>query len=136
MNPQFLAVALVSALALTEVAAKQPSVVGQWDWARKTNNCTERYVFRGDGTVSIQSGEEQVERTYLMTWAPEATGRYKVTLTTVKDSGGSGCADSVEGNTARSAVVHILFGGSGETMLICNSPEGADCIGPLKRTRP
>lgn len=130
------AAAMLAAIASTAAVAAQPTIAGEWDWTRKSNNCSEQYVFRDDRTVSIKSGDERMERTYLMAWAPEPNGRYKVTLTTVKDSGGRGCADTVEGNTARSAVVYVLFGGSGETMLICNSPAGADCIGPLKRSRP
>lgn len=116
-----------------DVAAQQPSIVGAWDWTRKSNNCAEEYVFRADGTVLIKSGDERLERTYLMSWSPEPTGRYKVTLTTVKDSGGRGCADAVETATARQSTVYVLFGGSRATMLVCNSPSEADCIGPLRR---
>jgi len=130
-----LAAAFLVAPAARSPAAGQPSLVGQWSWTRKSNNCAETYTFRDNGTVSISTGEEMLERNYRMAWAPESNGRYTVTMTTVKDSGGQGCADTAEGNTARSGTVHILFGGSGESMLICNSPAGADCIGPLKRNR-
>jgi len=129
------AAALLGAIACSDVAAQQPSLAGTWDWTRKSNGCAEQYVFRDDRTVSIRSGDERIERSYLMAWAAEPNGRYKVTMTTVSDSGGRGCADTVEGNTARSSIVYILFGGSGETMLVCNSLAGADCIGPLKRNR-
>jgi hypothetical protein len=129
------AAALLGAIACSDVAAQQPSLAGTWDWTRKSNGCAEQYVFRDDRTVSIKSGDERLERSYLMAWAAEPNGRYKVTMTTVSDSGGRGCADTVEGNTARSGTVYVLFGGSGETMLVCNSPGGADCIGPLKRNR-
>ncbi|HTT12915.1 MAG TPA: hypothetical protein VMG60_18740 [Burkholderiaceae bacterium] len=128
-----LAAVLLVAPAAPVAAAGQPSLVGEWSWTRKANNCAETYAFRNNGTVSIKTGDETIERSYLMAWAPEPNGRYTVTMTTVKDSGGQGCADTVDGNTARSPTVHILFGGSGASMLICNSPAGADCIGPLKR---
>lgn len=129
------AAALLGALACSDVVAQQPSLAGSWEWTRKSNGCAEQYVFRDDRTVSIKSGDERLERTYLMAWASQPNGRYKVTMTTVSDSGGRGCAETVEGNTARSGIVYILFGGSGETMLVCNSEAGADCIGPLKRNR-
>ena len=131
-----LAAVLLVAPVAASAASAQPSLVGEWNWTRKSNNCAETYVFRDNGTVSIKSGDEHLERSYLMAWAAEPTGRYRVTMTTANDSGGRGCADTIEGNTARSSTVHILFGGSGDTMLICTSPEGAECIGPLKRSRP
>jgi hypothetical protein len=124
---------LAAALFGASAAAQQPSIVGTWDWTRKSNNCAEQYVFRRDGTVLIKSGDERLERTYLMAWSPEPTGRYKVTLTTVKDSGGRGCADAVETATARQGTVYVLFGGSRATMLVCNSPSEPDCIGPLRK---
>jgi len=115
-------------------AAQQPSIVGTWEWTRKTNNCAEHYVFRDDGTVSVNSGDAQTEGKYLMAWAAEPTGRYKLSMTTIKDSGGAGCADTVADREARLGVVYVLFGGSRETLILCNSPEGPDCIGPLKKS--
>jgi hypothetical protein len=114
-------------------AAQQPSIVGTWEWTRKNNNCSEHYVFRDDGTMSVKSGDAQTEGKYLMAWAAEPTGRYKLSLTTIEDSGGPGCADTVADRQSRQGVVYVLFGGSRETMIVCNSPEGADCIGPLKK---
>jgi len=126
---------LLGTIASGDAAAQQPALAGTWDWTRKSNGCAEQYVFRDDRTVSIKSGDARLERTYLMAWSSQPNGRYKVTMTTVSDSGGRGCAETVEGNTARSGILYILFGGSGETMLICNSEAGADCIGPLKRNQ-
>jgi hypothetical protein len=136
IDAALIAVTLLTTPLAARAASTQPSLVGEWNWTRKSTNCAETYVFRDNGTVSIKSGDANLERNYLMAWAPEPNGRYRVSMTTVKDSGGQGCADTVEGNTARSGIVHILFGGSGETMLMCSSPAGADCIGPLKRNRP
>jgi hypothetical protein len=123
-------------VAATGAIAQQPSIVGTWEWTRKANNCVERYVFRGDGTLSIRSGDENTESTYRIAWSPEPNGRYKLSLATVKDSGGAGCADTAESRTGRQDIVYVLFGGSRTTMILCKSVDGADCIGPLKRNTP
>jgi hypothetical protein len=113
---------------------QQPYLVGTWEWTRKKNSCSEQYVFREDGTLLIRRGDERTENTYLMSWTPEPNGRYKLAMTTVKDDGGRDCADSTEDSTGRRSIVYILLGQSRETMILCDSPAGADCIGPLKRT--
>lgn len=82
-------------MAASSVAtAQQPNLVGTWEWTRKANGCVERLDFRDDGTVAIRRGEERTENTYLMSWAPEPNGRYRLTLVTVKDHGGRDCEDS------------------------------------------
>lgn len=108
--------------------AAQPSLVGTWEWTRKSNNCTEQYTYRADGTVAVKSGERSREGTYLLAWSPEPNGRYRLTITNVKDSGGADCGPTPAG------VTYVLFGQSGESMIQCNSVDGADCIGPLRRT--
>jgi hypothetical protein len=116
--------------------AQQPSIVGTWQWTRKSNNCSEQHVYRDDGTGSVQSGARQSDRTYRMSWAPEPNGRYKLTTTIVKDGAGPDCAGATEDRVGKARVVYVLFGQSGETMLQCDSPAGPDCIGPLKRVAP
>lgn len=117
-----------------DASARQPNIVGTWAWTHQTNNCEEQYVFRGDGTVTIRQGDKRTENTYLMSWAPEPTGRYKVTLTKVEDNGGRDCSGSGGNSTAKQTVVYLLFGGSGDAMIQCGSPAGADCTGLIKRT--
>ncbi len=114
--------------------ARQPSVIGTWQWTHQANNCEEQYVFRGDGTVTITQGDKRTENTYLMSWAAEPTGRYKVTITTVKDNGGSDCSGSGSDRTGKQTVVYLLFGQSGDAMIQCGSPTGADCTGLIRRT--
>lgn len=118
-----------AAIAPMAAIAAQPSLVGTWEWTRKSNNCAEQYTYRADGTVLVKSGERQTEATYLIAWAPEPNGRYKLTTTKVKDSGGPDC-----GADGQREVVYVLFGQSGETMIQCQTLDGADCIGPLKKT--
>jgi len=128
----FLAAGALAVIVSTDAASQQASIVGTWEWTRKVNNCSEQYTFRDNGTVSVKSGGDRTESTYLMSWAPEPTGRYRLTMTTVEDSGGQGCMDNTE-RPDRGRMVYVLFGASQETMILCNSPEGADCIGPLKK---
>jgi hypothetical protein len=113
--------------------AQQPSIVGTWEWTRKGNGCSEQYIFREDGTLKIRRGEELTDNTYLMSWAPEPNGRYKLTIVTVKDDGGRDCEGSAENSTGRQSVVYVLFGQSRETMIQCGSPAGADCTGIMHR---
>lgn len=128
--------ALLATLGAQTAAAQQPSLVGTWEWTRKKNNCVEHYTFRDNGTASIRSGDDRIESTFALAWAPEPNGRYKLTLKPVTDSAGPGCADTPEQAAARRGVVYVLFGGSRETMILCTSLEGADCIGPLRRSAP
>jgi hypothetical protein len=111
--------------------AAQPSLVGTWEWTRKSNNCAEQYTYRADGTVSVKSGERQMEGTYLIAWAPEPNGRYKLTKKKVKDSGGRDCSDS--GEDSQRSVAYLLFGQSGTTMIQCKTADGPDCVGPLRK---
>lgn len=130
---RFARFALLLATASTAASAQQPSIVGTWEWTRKKNACVEQLVFRDDGTAAIRRGEERTENTYLMSWAPEPNGRYRLTLVTVKDHGGRDCDDSTEDSTGRRSIVYILFSQSRESMIFCNSPEGADCTGLMRR---
>ena len=114
--------------------AQQPSIVGTWEWTRKKNGCLEQHVYSDDGTLLIRSGEKRTENTYLMSWAPEPNGRYKLTVATVKDHGGRDCRDATEDSAGSRKVVYVLFSQSHESMIQCESPAGADCTGLMKRT--
>jgi hypothetical protein len=127
-------VALLLAANWTEAAGRQPDIVGTWEWTRKKDGCVEQYTYRADGSLSIRQGEKRTENTFLMSWAAEPNGRYRLTVVTVKDDGGRDCDGSVEDSTGRQSVVYVLFGQSGETMIQCGSPAGADCTGLMKRT--
>lgn len=124
------------ALLAGAVAAQQPTLTGTWTWTRKSNGCSEQYDFRADGTLVATSREARSESQYIMAWAPEPNGRYKLTLVTTKDNGARDCADITGDRTGQRLVVYLLFGGSRQTMILCNSQNGPDCIGPLQRSAP
>ena len=130
--------AILAALAIgngTDAGGQQPSIVGTWEWTRRSGNCLEQYVFREDGSLSIRKGGKLTENTFLMSWTPEPGGRYRVTLGTVADNGGRDCEGSTEDSTGRRSIVFILFGQSRETMIQCGSPAGTDCTGLMQRIR-
>lgn len=138
MSRRFASMLCCAAVALVALRAfaQQPSIVGTWEWTRKSNGCTERYTFRDDGTVSVTSADALTQGTYLMAWAPEPTGRYRMTMTIAKREGGKDCRDAAATETQGARVRYVLFGGSHATMIICDSPEGADCAGPLHKRTP
>lgn len=127
------AVAVLVCGACEGALGQQPDIVGTWEWTSKKSGCSEQYVYRRDGTLSIRRGEERTENTYRMSWAPEPTGRYRVSIATLTDNGGADCAGSTADGTGRQSVVYLLFGQSRETMIQCDSPEGADCTGLMTR---
>lgn len=118
----------------TAASGKQPDIVGTWEWTRKKDGCFEQHTYRPDGTLSVRRGEERTESTFRMAWSPEPSGRYRVTIVTVKDDGGRDCEGSTEDSAGRQRTVYVLFGQSGETMIQCDSPAGADCTGLMTRT--
>ena len=128
------AAALLIATLSAAAFGQQPSIVGTWQWTSKKSGCSEQYVFRDNGTVSIKRGDEQTENSFLMSWAPEPSGRYKLTITTLSDNGGRGCDGSAEDSTGRRSVVYVLFSQSRESMIHCGSPAGTDCTGLMQRT--
>lgn len=127
------AVAVLLAANWTAAAGRQPDIVGTWEWTRKKDGCVEQHTYRPDGTLSIRRGEKRTENTFLMSWAPEPNGRYRLTVVTVKDDGGRDCEGSAEDGTGRQNVVYLLFGQSGETMIQCDSPTSANCTGLMTR---
>ena len=126
--------ALGLAVALSAGAqSAQPSIVGTWDWTRKSNGCSEQYVFRDDGTVSVASRDERLDSRFRMAWSPEPNGRYRLDMNVVKDHGGRDCADLEQDDTGRAQTLYVLFSQSRETMILCGSVDGRDCLGPLRR---
>ena len=111
-----------------------PSILGSWTWTRPDNNCVEVYTYRADGTAKVVSGEQIVEETYVLSAAPEASGRYKLTANVLKDSHGRQCGDSRRDETGRTFVTYVKFLSDGD-ILKCYDPSGPRCFGPLRDIR-
>jgi hypothetical protein len=129
------ALALCHAL-VAGAQSRQPSIVGTWDWTRKSSGCSEQYVFRDDGSASVASRDERLEGRFRLAWSPEPNGRYRLDMTVAKDHGGRNCLDNDDDSTGRSDTWYVLFSQSRETLLMCGSLEGSDCLGPLRRAAP
>jgi hypothetical protein len=127
------AAAVLGACAFTAALGQQPELAGTWEWTRKKDGCVERFVFRDNGTVAITRGEKRTENTYLRAWTPEPNGRFRLTITTVKDHGGRDCEGATDDSTGRRSVVYVLFSQSRESMIFCAAPEGTDCTGLMRR---
>ncbi len=127
---------LAAAIAVPALAQQQPSLTGSWTWTRKSNGCSEQYDFRDDGTLVALSRDARTESRYRMAWAPEPNGRYKLMLEITKDNGARDCADVSGDRTGQQMTAYLLFGGSRQTMLLCGSLNGPDCLGPLQKSTP
>lgn len=127
------ALLVTTAHSQTRAPAKNHPVLGQWQWTRAENRCTEVYDFRADGTVPVQSGEERTDNTYTVSDMPDAAGFYTLTMFTVKDHGGKDCGDDDADNTAMEVVVYLLFEPKLTEFIICTEPAVQSCFGPLRR---
>jgi hypothetical protein len=117
----------------TTQAKPKPPIIGSWEWTRKTNNCTEVYSFKANGTAFVVSGEEKTENTYALSEALESSGRYKLTMTTTKDLGGRDCGYSSEDSTGKTSNIYLLFSPDGHMLAMCESELGTACFGPLRK---
>jgi hypothetical protein len=110
-------------------------IVGDWQWTprRTVSACVEVYSFRSDGTATMRSGAETLEDIYDITPAPDDNGRFKLTMTTVKDHGGQDCADREEDDTGRSSTSYVVFGPRFRSLIICEDATSNRCFGPLRR---
>lgn len=114
-------------------ASPGAALVGLWAWKRPFDGCREAFEFRDNGTVRIERGHERTENTYVVAAAPEASGRYKVSLAATLLASGLTCDGTFRDEEERNAPLFILFGYRNEALAVCDSAEGADCTGPLQR---
>ena len=110
-----------------------PSILGTWDWTIKKNGCKETFTFKPGGVLEVTSGSEKTESTYEITPTMEPSGRYKMVATVVKDYGGVDCSNSKHDSTGQTSTFYLLFTFEGDTMGMCFSAGGTDCMGPLKK---
>jgi len=108
-------------------------LIGKWQWTRKSNNCTEVYDFRPDGTVPVVSGDEMTENVYTVTDAPDRNGFYRLAMKTIKDQGGRDCADDDTDSTGQENTSYVLFDPTRSLHVNCVEPKLEKCFGPLKR---
>ena len=100
------------------------TIVGAWKWTVKSNDCTETYIYGKDGSLAVTSGDEETKQTYTIDPNPTPNGRYKITKKVI---------DSDEDNTGQTATIYVLFNRTGHKLIECFSPDGNDCIGPMRK---
>lgn len=108
-------------------------ILGQWQWTRSENACTEVFDYRIDGTVSVVSGDEHTDNTYTIARLPDAQGFYAMHLQILKDHGGKDCADTLSDDTGKENQAYLLFQPGNGMYLSCKEPNLSACYGPLKR---
>lgn len=117
-------------------AGEAHPVLGQWQWTRSENSCTEMFDYKIDGTVTVVSGDEHTDNTYSIARLPDAQGFYAMTLRITKDHGGKDCADTVTDDTGHESQAYLLFEPGNGRYLSCREPNLSACYGPLKRVAP
>jgi len=141
MKQTTLLVALLLTCVGAQGAADAPAqneagrIVGKWIWTRPDTKCVETQEYRADGTLSVVSGEEKTTNTYVL--APEATanGFHKLTVKTVKDSGGKDCFDSDKDGTGITVTHYVMIHPKGNKLMLCHEDSVDHCIGPYQRAK-
>lgn len=111
-------------------------IVGKWQWTRSTNNCTEEYDYRTDGTLYTKSGAEETSNTYSISERPDANGFYELKAQLVKSNGAQDCSDGPPNNDTAPFTIYILFHKAQPLYLVCQTPALDQCFGPLRRVQP
>lgn len=115
----------------TRPAAGYP-LVGTWKWTRDVNRCTEVYVFRADGTATVQSGAEKTEAVYTVSSDPGVDGFYRLTIRVTRDYGGRDCADDESDSTGEEVTSWIQFNPARTQHMACfEQNKDRRCFGPL-----
>lgn len=104
---------------------KEFDVVGEWDWNPAGAVCPERYIYRADGTFSAQSGEERLEKTYVI--ARTSGSMYRLVSTVTSTNGKPDCQGKLSPVGAKSRVYLMPLNGGG--FFTCASEDTRSCFG-------
>lgn len=100
-------------------------VVGEWRWDPVGDVCPERYVFRADGTHSVESGEERLEKTYTLVRTKGAM--YRLDSTVTSTNGKPDCLGNATPVGAKSRIFLMPLKGGG--FFTCASEDTMSCFG-------
>jgi hypothetical protein len=106
-------------------------LVGDWDWKPLQGQCPERHSYRADGTASMRSGSEELQKRYSVTKL--AGGMWRVETEVTASNGGTDCLGSPTRVGSRSAVYVQMqnFGG----YFTCANEDSMSCYGSARPVR-
>ncbi len=114
------------------LSAQVPSpVVGVWDWNPTQGTCPETHTYNADGTASVRSGDEVLEKTYTVSSA--TGGMYLVKTVVIATNGGRDCLGRTSAVGATSSVYIRPINGGG--YYTCASEDGMSCYGAARPRR-
>ena len=123
--------AVLTACAGRESYDKVPPVVGAWKWVR--GDCSEVFVYRDDGTLTVFSGERRFEETFSVSRELNDAGLYVIDGVTHFNSEGVDCTGGSEDLAGKSFTVYLRFDPSFQLMWVYDDPAGKRGTGPLLR---
>jgi hypothetical protein len=107
-------------------AAPDNPVLGSWSWAAKDGSCKETHEYRADGTATIRSGEEVLEKTYTIE-KYKGGAFYLLRATVTASNGGKDCTGGTT-PVGKASGAFILPSNDGN-YYTCSSDEGWGCYG-------
>ena len=120
-------------LPLSAIAADRGgfSVIGEWEWNPLDGVCPERFTYRTDGMVMMQSGEERLVKTYVITKVSNDT--YRLTSTVKATNGKPDCRGDLSPVGTKSSAFVMPTKDRG--FLTCSSMDKSTCFGMAKAVK-
>jgi hypothetical protein len=107
-------------------------ILGHWRWSSKDGRCLEQHEFRADGTATIRSGDEVLEKTYTIEryeGGPYYLFRERVTAS----NGRKDCTGQTTAVGKQSGMFVLPTNDGG--FYTCSSNEGWGCFGTAIRAQ-
>jgi hypothetical protein len=112
------------------VRAHGNPILGNWRWSSKDGRCKEHHEYRADGTATVRSGDEVLQKSY--TIERYKGGAYFLVHEEVKASnGGKDCTGQVTAVGKQSGMFVLPTNDGG--YYTCSSDEGWGCFGTASR---
>lgn len=105
-------------------------ILGAWRWSAKDGSCVERHEYRADGTATIRSGEEVLEKTYTIE-RYERGPFYLFHEQVTASNGGKDCTGHTTAVGKQSGMFVLPTNDGG--YYTCTSNEGWGCFGTASR---
>jgi hypothetical protein len=127
----FFLAALLLSLSATAADRNRFSIIGEWEWNPVEGACPERFSYRNDGLVMMQSGEERLVKTYVISGT--ASGMYRVSSTVKATNGKADCRGELSPVGSKSIVFLIPTKRGG--FMTCSSQDPTTCYGTAKAAK-